>query len=160
VPPKSPDSDFAITDQQATGRRFADIGALDLELGGSLPSVRLAYESWGRPRRNAAGEVINAVLILHALTGDSHVTGTTGPGQPSPGWWDGLIGRDCALDPGEWWIVAANVLGRCQGSTGPSTNAPDRRAWGVVDSHASQSAIRSPLKCGWPTRSGSVISRL
>ena len=62
-------------------RRFADLGTLRLETGTALPGVRMAFETWGRlsPRRD------NAVLVTHALTGDSHVVGDTGPGHPSPG---------------------------------------------------------------------------
>jgi homoserine O-acetyltransferase len=120
VPPSSPDA----------GRLYADIGALDLELGGHLPAVRLAYETWGQPRVDSRGRITNAVLVLHALTGDAHVVGPAGPGQPTPGWWDGLIGPGRALDPAQWWVIAANVLGGCQGSTGPSSIAPDGRAWG------------------------------
>src|SRR3954469_15941796 len=61
-------------------RRFAELGALDLELGGRLPAVRLAYETWG------VYDGANAVLVLPALTGDAHVVGASGPGQPTPGW--------------------------------------------------------------------------
>ena len=111
-------------------RRFAELGVLDLELGGRLPAVRLAYETWGRPRRDDRGAITNAVLVLHALTGDAHVAGPAGPGQPTPGWWGGVVGPGQALDPGRWYLVAANVLGGCQGSTGPSSPAPDGRPWG------------------------------
>ena len=107
-------------------RKFADIGAISLELGGELPDVRVAYETWGTP--NAAGD--NAVLIEHALTGDAHVVGEAGPGQPTAGWWDGLIGPGRYLDTDRYFVVAANVLGGCQGTTGPSSLAPDGRAWG------------------------------
>ena len=69
-------------------RQFARIGDVALERGGRIPAVRVAYESWGR--LNAAGD--NAVLVEHALTGDSHVVGGAGAAHPSPGWWDGLIG--------------------------------------------------------------------
>ncbi|WP_375479516.1 homoserine O-acetyltransferase [uncultured Jatrophihabitans sp.] len=112
------------------GRQFAALGQLDLELGGRLPEARLAFETWGEPRRDAHGDIDNAVLVLHALTGDAHVSGPTGPGQPTPGWWDGLIGAGRPLDPQRWFVVAANVLGGCQGSTGPASLAPDGRAWG------------------------------
>jgi homoserine O-acetyltransferase len=108
----------------AGARRFAGIGGLPLEYGGTLPDVTIAYETWGR--LNAAGD--NAVLICHALTGDAHVVGPAGPGQPTPGWWDGLI--PAYLNPDDWYVVAANVLGGCQGSTGPSSQAPDGKAWG------------------------------
>ena len=107
-------------------RRFADVGPLDLERGGHLPSVRVAYESWGR--LNAARD--NAVLVEHALTGDSHVEGPAGPGHPTSGWWDGLVGPGRPLDTGELFVVAANVLGGCQGSTGPASLDPQGRPWG------------------------------
>ena len=112
------------------GRRFVELGSVDLELGDSLPAVTVAYETWGTPRRNAGGEVTNAVLVLHALTGDAHVSGPPGPDQPTPGWWDGVVGAGRALDPDRWFVVAANVLGGCRGTTGPASAAGDGRAWG------------------------------
>jgi len=107
-------------------RRFVDLGHQRLEAGGALPGVRLAYETWGTlsPRGD------NAVLVEHALTGDSHVTGPPGPGHPTPGWWQNLIGPGQAIDTDRWFVVAPNVLGGCQGSTGPSSAAPDGRPWG------------------------------
>jgi homoserine O-acetyltransferase len=107
-------------------RRFVDVGALSLERGGQLPGVRVAYETWGR--LNARGD--NAVLVEHALTGDSHVEGPAGAAHPSPGWWDGLIGASRPLDTDRWFVVASNVLGGCQGTTGPASLAPDGRRWG------------------------------
>ncbi|HWE88415.1 MAG TPA: homoserine O-acetyltransferase [Pseudonocardiaceae bacterium] len=100
--------------------------ALDLEGGGQLVDVRIAYQTWGALN----GDSSNAVLVLHALTGDSHVLGPAGPDQPTPGWWDGLIGPGKALDTNEFFVVAPNVLGGCRGSTGPSSPAPDGRPWG------------------------------
>ncbi len=111
-------------------RRFADVGRFTAELGGELPAVRLAYETWGTPRLGADGRVDNAVLVLHALTGDSHVAGPIGPGHPSPGWWDPLVGPGRAIDTEQWFVVAPNVLGGCQGTTGPGSPAPDGRPWG------------------------------
>ncbi|MGW3138433.1 homoserine O-acetyltransferase MetX [Streptomyces sp. NPDC001139] len=99
---------------------------LTLEAGGELPGVRLAFETWGQP----APDRSNAVLVLHALTGDSHVAGPAEPGHPTPGWWDGLVGPGLALDTDRWFVVAPNVLGGCQGSTGPSSPRPDGRHWG------------------------------
>src|SRR5690554_1939960 len=64
-------------------RTFVSVGPLALEFGGRLPSVRIAYESWGE--LNSDGS--NAVLISHALTGDSHVAGVAGLGHPTNGWW-------------------------------------------------------------------------
>ena len=88
--------------------------------------VRLAYETWGElsPARD------NAVLVLHALTGDSHVVGAAGPGHPTPGWWGHLIGPGGLLDTDRWFVVAPNILGGCQGTTGPGSTAPDGRPWG------------------------------
>lgn len=77
-----------------------------LESGNSLPGVRLAYETWG----SLATDGANAVLVLHALTGDSHVAGPAGPGHPTAGWWDALIGPGRALDTDRWFVVAPNVL--------------------------------------------------
>ncbi|MGV9938663.1 homoserine O-acetyltransferase MetX [Streptomyces sp. NPDC003401] len=99
---------------------------LVLEAGGRLPTLRLAFETWGR----LAPDRSNAVLVLHALTGDSHVSGPAGPGHPTPGWWDGLVGPGRALDTDRWFVVAPNVLGGCQGSTGPASLRPDGRHWG------------------------------
>ncbi len=111
------------------GRRFVDVGRLDLELGGSVEQVRVAYETWGEPVRRH-GAITNAVLVEHALTGDAHVAGPAGPGQPSPGWWDGLVGPGRGLDTDRWFAVATNVLGGCQGTTGPASPGADGRPLG------------------------------
>jgi homoserine O-acetyltransferase len=107
-------------------RQFIDLGPMDLEVGGHLPAVRVAYETWGT--LSPTGD--NAVLVLHALTGDSHVTGPAGPGHPTSGWWDSLVGPGRPIDTDRWFVVAPNVLGGCQGSTGPASTAPDGRPWG------------------------------
>lgn len=103
-------------------RKFAALfeeGGLELESGGSLPRVSVAYETWGHLDAGAA----NAVLVLHALTGDSHVAGPAGPGHPTPGWWDPLVGLGAPLDTDRYFVVCANVLGGCQGTTGPGSPA-------------------------------------
>jgi homoserine O-acetyltransferase len=105
-------------------RQFADLGAMDLELSGHLPEVRVAYETWGTYNGN------NAVLVQHALTGDAHAAGPTAPGQQTAGWWDELIGPGKAIDTRRWFVLSSNVLGGCQGTTGPSSIAPDGRAYG------------------------------
>ncbi|GAA3649596.1 homoserine O-acetyltransferase MetX [Microbacterium marinilacus] len=109
----------------AGDRRFAGFGALALEGGGSLPSFRLAYETWGElsPARD------NAVLILHALTGDSHVSGGAGPGHPTAGWWQDIVGPGAPIDTDRWFVIAPNMLGGCQGSTGPASIHPDGEEW-------------------------------
>ncbi|MFI0012322.1 homoserine O-acetyltransferase [Streptomyces globisporus] len=110
-------------------RRWAAIeDPLPLESGIRLPGVRLTYETWGRRAEDGS----NAVLVLHALTGDSHVAGPAGPGHPTPGWWDALVGPGRALDTDRWFVVAPNVLGGCQGSTGPSSTGPDGTPWGSM----------------------------
>jgi homoserine O-acetyltransferase len=129
-------------------RRFADVGGIDLELGGRLDSVRVAYETWGTPLHDRS----NAVLVLHALTGDSHVVGPAGAGHPTPGWWDGLIGPGAPIDTRRWWVVAPNILGGCQGTTGPSSLAADGRPYGsrfpritVADQVATEAALADAL---------------
>ncbi|HEV2109229.1 MAG TPA: homoserine O-acetyltransferase [Thermomicrobiales bacterium] len=91
----------------------AHLGPMDLEMGGRLPSVTLGYRTWGR--LNPAGD--NAILIVHALTGDSLAAG-------DGGWWAPLVGPGRALDTDRAFVVCANVLGGCQGSTGPSSIDP------------------------------------
>lgn len=93
--------------------RTFETGPFAFELGGTLPSVTLAYRTWGR--LNAAGD--NAVLVLHALTGD---TQAGGPG----GWWTPLIGPGTAIDTDDAFVVCVNVLGGCAGSTGPASIDP------------------------------------
>ncbi|GIT81102.1 homoserine O-acetyltransferase [Leifsonia sp. LS1] len=108
------------------GRRFAGIGAFAFESGESLPYVRIAYETWGE--LSPAGD--NAVLVLHALTGDSHAVGPAGPGQQTAGWWSGIVGPGKAIDTDRWFVVVPNMLGGCQGTTGPASIAPDGAEWG------------------------------
>ena len=107
-------------------RRFAFLGPLALEVGTTLPSYRIAYESWGT--LNAARD--NAILLLHALTGDSHVRGDAGPGHPTSGWWQDIVGPGLALDTDRWCVIAPNMLGGCQGSTGPASIGPGAVEWG------------------------------
>lgn len=107
-------------------RLFVTVGDVPTQSGVVVPDVRVAYETWGRLNADKS----NAVYICHALTGDSHVTGSAGPGHATGGWWQGLVGPGRALDTNEWFVVCANVLGGCQGTTGPSSLAPDGRPWG------------------------------
>jgi homoserine O-acetyltransferase len=96
------------------GRRF------QLEGGDHLDGVSMAFETYGTLDESAS----NAVLVCHALTGDSHVAGQSGPGHPTSGWWDALVGAGRAVDTDRWFVVCVNVLGGCQGSTGPSSVDP------------------------------------
>ena len=98
-----------------------------LEWGGRLPEVRVAYETWGELDPRAS----NAVLVCHALTGDSHAAGESGSSHPTPGWWHELIGPGRAIDTDRYFVVCSNVLGGCQGTTGPADFDPaDGRRYG------------------------------
>ena len=97
----------------AAPQHTMQLGHLDLELGGSLQNVTLAYRTWGT--LNERGD--NAVIVLHALTGDS---AAGGPG----GWWEPLIGPGRALDTDQAFVICSNILGGCQGSTGPASPDP------------------------------------
>ncbi|MDT5348367.1 MAG: homoserine O-acetyltransferase/O-succinyltransferase [Mycobacterium sp.] len=103
-----------------------DIGSLRLENGAVIDDVCIAVQRWGElsPARD------NVVVVLHALTGDSHITGPAGPGHPTPGWWDGVAGPGAPIDTDRWCAIATNVLGGCRGSTGPSSLARDGKPWG------------------------------
>jgi homoserine O-acetyltransferase len=105
---------------------LVDIGSLALENGAVIDDVTIAVQRWGElsPNRD------NVVVVLHALTGDSHVTGPTGPGEETQGWWEGVAGPGAPIDTDRWCAVATNVLGGFRGSTGPSSIAPDGKPWG------------------------------
>lgn len=121
----------AWTDGDLAGsRRFARLGQgrrFALEGGGSLGEFSVAYETWGS--LNAAAD--NAILVCHALTGDSHASGPSGSGHPTAGWWDDMVGPGKPLDTDRYFVVCSNVLGSCQGTTGPASIHPDDgRAYG------------------------------
>ena len=106
-------------------RQFEALGTITLESGAELPNVRVAYETWGTLNPDGG----NAVLITHALTGDSHVTGPASSAHPTAGWWQAIVGPGAAIDTDEWFVVVPNMLGGCQGSTGPAHLAPDGLEW-------------------------------
>ena len=98
-----------------------------LDSGKTLQQVTIAYETWGELNRNKS----NAILLCHAWTGDSHAAGSAQDGQPTPGWWDGLVGPGCAIDTEKYFVVCTNSLGGCQGSTGPASPHPsDSKPYG------------------------------
>src|SRR5579859_3508964 len=101
-------------------------GPLALDGGQSLSPVTIAYETYGR--LNAEGA--NAVLICHALTGDQHVA-SEHPVTGKPGWWTRMVGAGKPIDPARHFIVCANVLGSCMGSSGPATAAADGHAYAM-----------------------------
>lgn len=105
----------------AGARKFLTLPRpLALEGGGVLKDVTVAYETWGELDETAS----NAVLICHALTGDSHVTGGGGGTYTDEGWWSRIVGPGLAIDTDQYFVVCANVLGGCQGTTGPSSIDP------------------------------------
>jgi homoserine O-acetyltransferase/O-succinyltransferase len=92
---------------------------LPLVSGETLPSLTLAYETYGKLNR----EKSNAILVCHALSGDSHVAGFH-EGDDKPGWWDAVIGPGKALDTDRYFVICINVIGGCKGSTGPASTNP------------------------------------
>ncbi|MBM3278308.1 MAG: homoserine O-acetyltransferase [Candidatus Handelsmanbacteria bacterium] len=110
----------------AHARQVTFAGPLDLELGGRLPEVTVVFETYGRlsPAKD------NAVLVCHALSGDSHVA--RHDPQDDPGWWDIAVGPGLAIDTEEYYVLCANLLGGCRGTTGPNTlNPATGRRWGA-----------------------------
>ncbi len=91
---------------------------LSLELGGRLPEVTVAFETYGR--LNPDGD--NAVLVCHALSGDSHVA--QHDADDDPGWWDIVVGPGKAIDTDRYFVICPNVLGGCRGTTGPNSINP------------------------------------
>ena len=127
--------------------RHHSIGDLRLENGITLPEVRISYETWGT--LNEDGD--NAILILHALTGDTHVSRGSAPeGTPADvaaeierdGWWEGIVGPGAVVDTNKYYVVAPNILGGCYGSTGPASLIPagypgEGQPWGGAFPQAS-----------------------
>ena len=97
-------------------RKFISIGSLPLENGEVLHDVIICYQSWGALNKDAS----NAILINHALTGWSDV----------PGWWPSMVGPGLPFDTDKYFVICPNVIGGCQGSTGPSSIAPDGKRYG------------------------------
>ncbi|MBI4900763.1 MAG: homoserine O-acetyltransferase [Actinobacteria bacterium] len=116
------------TVETRTARLFDPAEPLRLTHGATLAPVDVAYETYGTlsPGRD------NAVFICHALTGDAHAAGYH-EGAKRPGWWDNLIGPGRPLDTDRLYVVCANLLGGCQGTTGPSSIDPATgRAYGLT----------------------------
>lgn len=94
-------------------------GEIELEHGGRLNGVSVAYETYGKLNK----EKSNAILVCHALSGDAHAGGWH-KGEEKPGWWDIIIGPGKALDTEKFFVICSNVLGGCKGTTGPSSINP------------------------------------
>jgi homoserine O-acetyltransferase/O-succinyltransferase len=106
---------------------FTSDDPLVLDSGARLAPVEVAYETYGTLNADAS----NAILVCHALTGDAHAAGHHGD-PAKVGWWDNLIGPGKPLDTDRWHVISANLLGGCQGTTGPSSIEPATgRAYGL-----------------------------
>ena len=97
-------------------RKFIKIGDLLLENGETLPDITIAYQSWGELNADKS----NAILVNHAMTGWSDV----------PGWWPQMVGPGLPFDTDKYFVLCPNVIGGCQGSTGPASIAPDGKRYG------------------------------
>ena len=93
---------------------------LDFELGGRLESFNVRYETYGRLNADKS----NAILVCHALTGDHHCAGVYSLDDKKSGWWNNIIGPSKPLDTNKYFIVCANCIGGCRGTTGPSSINP------------------------------------
>ena len=105
-----------IEGDQPGARTFINIGSLLLENGETLPDITIAYQTWGKLNADKS----NAILINHAMTGWSDVTG----------WWPQMVGPGLPFDTEKYFIICPNVIGGCQGSTGPSSLSPDGKRYG------------------------------
>lgn len=97
-------------------REFIKLGDLLLENGETLPDITIAYQSWGELNADKS----NAILVNHAMTGWSDV----------PGWWPQMVGPGLPFDTDKYFVLCPNVIGGCQGSTGPASTAPDGKRYG------------------------------
>jgi homoserine O-acetyltransferase/O-succinyltransferase len=99
---------------------------LQLDGGQVLPGAQIAYQAYGQ--LNSAKD--NAVLICHALTGDQHVA-SDHPRTGKPGWWVRMVGPGRPIDTDRFYVICANVIGSCMGSTGPASPGPDGEPWAM-----------------------------
>ncbi|MBD3271967.1 MAG: homoserine O-acetyltransferase [Elusimicrobia bacterium] len=99
-----------------------------LESGKKLGPVTIAYETYGRLNEDKS----NAILIVHALTGDAHVAGKNDPSDEKPGWWDSMVGPGKCFDTNQYFVICSNILGGCKGTTGPSSiNPKTKKPYGL-----------------------------
>lgn len=99
--------------------QFHNFDSIALDCGVTLGPVQVAYETWGT--QNAARS--NAILIVHAFSGDAHAAGISADNGRT-GWWDNMIGPGKAFDTDKYFVICSNVLGGCMGTTGPSSVDP------------------------------------
>ncbi len=127
TPPEETQTSYDIADPRSVGlvetqyiTLFEPPHPLVLANGSTLSSIAVSYETYGElnPGRD------NAIFVCHALTGDAHMAGKRTPEDRKPGWWDELVGPGKGLDTNRYFIICANVLGGCQGTTGPGSINP------------------------------------
>lgn len=94
---------------------------IELESGIKFGPIQVAYETYGK--LNTAKD--NAILLLHALTGDAHAAGYHSTDDKKPGWWDDMVGPGKAFDTNKYFVISSNMLGGCSGTTGPCSINPD-----------------------------------
>lgn len=99
---------------------FTDSDKLRLDSGNTLGPITVAYETYG----TLSAQRDNAIFVCHALTGDAHAAGRHSADSRKPGWWDEFIGPGKGLDTDKFFVICANVLGGCQGTTGPASVDP------------------------------------
>ncbi len=97
----------------------ARFDSISLDGGATLAPVEVAYETYGELNARKS----NAILILHAFSGDAHAAGIS-PETGKPGWWDNMIGPGKAFDTNKYFVICSNVLGGCRGTTGPASINP------------------------------------
>ena len=102
-------------------RLFDQASPMTLECGKQLAPVDVRYETYG----TLNDKKDNAILIIHALTGDAHVAGKNNESDKKPGWWDSMIGPGKAFDTNRYFIICSNCLGGCSGTTGPGSINPE-----------------------------------
>ena len=96
---------------------------LILSNGVKLGPITIAYQTYGELNSKKS----NAILVFHALSGDSHAAGYNSPDDTKPGWWDTIIGPGKPFDTKKFFVICANVIGGCKGSTGPSSINPETK---------------------------------
>ena len=110
----------------AVHQSLALSGPLPLDGGGVLERVEVAYAAYGE----LAADKRNAILVCHALTGDQHVA-SANPATGRAGWWERMVGPGKPIDTDRFYVICANVIGSCMGSTGPASPSPDQSADGA-----------------------------
>ena len=119
--PHPPDAEGVGIVETQTAVLFSADRPMVFRGGAVMEQITVAYETYGELNSDHS----NAIFLCHALTGDAHAAGRHHTDDEKTGWWDGLIGAGRALDTDRYFIICANVLGSCQGTTGPGSMNPE-----------------------------------